>query len=193
MPMLLVQGVTLGIDKHSRTPTIPTAGPILSSQASKLEKTNVTVDNINGVNYVSEGFLSRYHYYFKRKKGSIWSQILKIGGLVIGAAALTVATVFTCGVAGAVAAGVALSSVVMAGAASVVGSASVIIGITTTAIVATVVAASMESLVLATKSGKTTLDGWRTKTPSGFTKEEEDDSRKLTQDFKERMIIKDPS
>jgi hypothetical protein len=36
MPMLLVQGVTLGVDKHSRTPTIPTAGPILSSQASKL-------------------------------------------------------------------------------------------------------------------------------------------------------------
>lgn len=198
MPMLLVQGVTLGVDKHSRTPTIPTAGPILSSQASKLQKTNVTVDNINGVNYISEGFLSRYHYYFKRKKGSIWSSILKVGALVVGAAALAVATVFTCGVAGAVTGAITISAIATAATSTAVtgavATAATIAGIAAGSVItASVVAAATQSAILASKSGKTTLDGWRTKTPSGFTKEEEDDSRRLTQDFKERMIIKDPS
>jgi hypothetical protein len=158
----------------------------------------VTVDNINGVNYISEGFLSRYHYYFKRKKGSIWSSILKVGALVVGAAALAVATVFTCGVAGAVTGAITISAIATAATSTAVtgavATAATIAGIAAGSVItASVVAAATQSAILASKSGKTTLDGWRTKTPSGFTKEEEDDSRRLTQDFKERMIIKDPS
>jgi hypothetical protein len=52
--------------------------------------THVTTEDINGVNYISEGFLSRYTFEFK-KTGGIWGII----GAIIGTIALVAATIFS--------------------------------------------------------------------------------------------------
>jgi hypothetical protein len=41
MPLKLAQGVTIGIDNVARTPTIPTAGGMLTTLQNVLEKTHV--------------------------------------------------------------------------------------------------------------------------------------------------------
>jgi hypothetical protein len=50
----------MGIDQTSYTPCIATADGFLNELSESLEKTHVTTEDINDVNYISEGFLSRY-------------------------------------------------------------------------------------------------------------------------------------
>lgn len=77
IPTILAQGITIGIDNEARTPCIPTVGGILKD-IPNLDKTYVETRDIDDVNYITEGFLSRYSYTLKPKGGffKILSSIL---------------------------------------------------------------------------------------------------------------------
>lgn len=66
IPTILAQGITIGIDKESKTPCLPTVGGVISD-LSNLDKTYVETKDISDVNYISEGFLSRFSYTLKTK------------------------------------------------------------------------------------------------------------------------------
>lgn len=83
LPTVLAQGITIGIDKIARTPTLPTKGGIIDSiKDLDLDKTYIEVDDIDGVNYISEGFMTRYSFYLKAK-----SSFLKVLSTVLSYAA----------------------------------------------------------------------------------------------------------
>jgi hypothetical protein len=109
-------------------------------------------------------------------------------------------------VAGAIGGAVALGSVAgfTAGAAAVAAGASVVaaFGGVVVGVAATVgVAAAITALGIIQEVrygvgrvfSKKKLNGRNTECPSGYKIVENDESRKLTQDFRERIIIKDPS
>ena len=219
IPTILAQGITIGIDQNAFTPCVATADGYLTDLSEQLEKTHVQTKDINDINYVSEGFLSRYKFKFEKKKSGLFKSILT--GVAIAAAVVVVAaaTVFTCGAAGAaLAAGAATSGViggaVTAGAAAIgtvcgtIGAAVGLgsIGVAATAgiiagatIVGTAVTMATLGVIQEVRYGAQRLfatkklDGRNTKCPSGYKIVETDESRKLTQDFFERIIIKDPS
>ena len=211
IPTILAQGVTIGVDQTAYTPTIPTADGCLTQLSGSLDRTYVTTNDINDVNYISEGFLSRYAFKFKKKSSSLWSKIGKIAAVTVGVVALAAATVFTAGAVGAVAAGATLSGVVTAGgsaisaaltAAGVASSALGIAGTTAVIAVGSGVAAGVAATTIAglqeAKYGiqswqRKKLDGRNTKCPGGYKIVEIEDSRKLTQSFIDRLIIKDSS
>ena len=136
----------------------------------------------------------------------------------IGVVALAAAVVFTPEVVGAIAAGSSIGGAVSAGAATVataIGTAAGFIsGVTgiglgslalgSTAIVTTVAVGTAATIgvlgaIQEVRYGvgrifaKKKLDGRNTKCPSGYKIVETDESRKLTQDFRDRIIIKDKS
>ena len=184
-----------------------------------MEKTHVQTKDINDINYVSEGFLSRYKFKFEKKKSGLFKSILTGVAIAAAVVAVAAATLFTCGATGAIlgagaATGGVVGGAVTAGAAAIgtvcgtIGAAVGLgsIGVAATAGIiagATIVgtAVTMATLgaiqevrygtqrLFATKK----LDGRNTKCPSGYKIVETDESRKLTQDFFERIIIKDPS
>ena len=214
IPTILAQGITLGLDQNSYTPTIPTAGGLLEQLSDSLDKTYVTTEDINDVNYVSEGFLSRYQFRFKKKSSSLWSKIGKITAITAGVVALGAATIITGGAVGALAAGstlagavttgvTTLSEVLIAGGIIATGATtSAVLGTTGLVIAGTGAAAGLLTTVAATgqeiKYGIQTwqhkkLDGRNTKCPKGYKIAELDGSRKVGGDFENRIIIKDNS
>lgn len=214
IPTILAQGITLGLDQNSYTPTIPTAGGLLEQLSDSLDKTYVTTEDINDVNYVSEGFLSRYQFRFKKKSSSLWSKIGKIAAITAGVVALGAATIITGGAVGALAAGstlagavttgvTTLSEVLIAGGIIATGATtSAVLGTTGLVIAGTGAAAGLLTTVAATgqeiKYGIQTwqhkkLDGRNTKCPKGYKIAELDGSRKVGGDFENRIIIKDNS
>ena len=200
IPSILAQGITIGIDQESRTPTIPTAGGILSKLSDKLDKTHVETENINGVNYISEGFLKRYTFRFKKKSSGLWGSIGKIMGvaaLVVGVAAVGLYS----GGAGFMFAGKfggLITSIggLIGGSASIaaitVGAAAAAAAGVAAGVVTTAVAATQELGQAVSRIGtKKRLNGKNTKAPSGYKIVEEGESRKLTDVFDDRIIIKD--
>lgn len=211
IPTILAQGITIGIDQESRTPTIPTAGGVLDTIRNSLSYTHMQTENINGVNYISEGFLERYSFKFSKKHTGLFKKILTAILAGIAVVAVAAACVFTAGAAGAAVAGVAGA---MAGGASAVGSvAGTIAGtlglsaalgtVGTTAVVATTVGAAAGAIVATTGAiqeiryatgrnfSKVSINGRDTRCPSGYEIKEQDNSRRLSQDFNNRIIIKD--
>ena len=218
IPTILAQGITIGIDQTSFTPCVATADGFLNDLSEQLEKTHVSTEDINDVNYISEGFLRRYTFYFKKKHSGLFGSILKGMAIGVGVVALAAATVFTCGAAGAVAAGASIGAAVSAGAATVatavgtaagfiasatgIGLGSLALGsaaIVTTVAVGTAATIGVLGAIQEVRYGvgrifaKKKLDGRNTQCPSGYKIVETDESRKLTQDFRDRIIIKDPS
>lgn len=118
IPTILAQGITIGIDKEAKTPTIPTADGFLSELSESLSMTHVTTSDINDVNFISEGFLNRYSFEFKKKSSSLFGKILKAVAIGVGVVALAAATVFTAGATAAVAAGATMAGAVTAGAST---------------------------------------------------------------------------
>jgi hypothetical protein len=121
MPLKLMQGVTIGIDKVSRTPCIATQGGFLADIRNSLNgSTHVETEDIDGINYISEGFLNRYSFEIKPKKKNFWALIGTAVAIAVIAVAGVVGSVFTGGAAG-VGAGAAIvaltSTVVTAGVA----------------------------------------------------------------------------
>lgn len=203
IPMILTQGITIGIDKNSRTPTIPTVYDINNIQ--DLDKTYIQSDDLNGINYISEGFLSRYKFQFKKKKSGMWSNVLKIGAIVGAVAGLAVATVFTLGAAGVIAGTIGAVATASATAMGAGIAGTIVLGTTLTVgataagmivgSVAGTIGAGLEDLTLNVQrlGQKKKYNGRETKTPDGYEKVEDSNSRQLTQNFNDRVILKDPS
>lgn len=204
IPTILAQGITIGIDKQGRVPTIPIHGEekLISRLHSNLtNKTHVNVSDFNGLNYISEGFLSRYKFKFKKKSSSIWKKIGMIVGAVVAVAAIVVASVFTFGAAaggaiplvGAVGSAI-LGSTAAAGAAAALGSAIIIGGAAAAGgLVGTMIGGFSEmGLAIQRVGKKVEYNGRKTEVPNGYKVEELSDSRTLTNNFEDRLIIKGP-
>lgn len=213
IPTILAQGITIGIDKESRTPTIPTADGFLSELSESFGMTHVTTSDINDVNFISEGFLNRYSFEFKKKSSSLFGKILKAVAIGVGVVALATATVFTAGAATAVVAGATMAGAVTAGATTlgtiagtIAGTVGLSAGLGTVGTLAVgagavgaaaglsvATAGSIQELRygIASIFAKKTLNGRAIQAPSGYKIVETESSRKLTQDFRSRFIPKD--
>ena len=188
IPLTLCQGIVVGLDNESRTPTLPTLGGVISNV--NLNSSFVETSDINDINYISEGFLSRYLFSMKPKSVGFFNKLLKAVAVVAVLAAATVATIFTCG-----AAGVAIGGALVTLSAGTLGTIGIVAG---SALTVAATAISTQSLTLKARQkrnkGKAQAIKGRNETiPKGYTREEQKDSRKLIQDLAERYIIKDPT
>ena len=175
IPLTLCQGIVIGLDNESRTPTLPTLHGVLSNV--NLSNTFVETSDINDINYISEGFLSRYTFSLKTKSTGFFNKILKAVSVVAVLAAATVATVFTCG-AGGVVIGGALASISMASALGTIG----IVAASAVGVAATAVSAQSLALKARQKRNKgkaQAIKGRNETIPKGYKREEQKDSRKL--------------
>ena len=209
IPLILAQGITIGIDKVGRVPTIPTKGGVLSDLASELNgSTYVETKDINGINFISEGFLSRYSFDLKPKGGffGLIGKLAICAGLLAG---IVAGAVFTCGAGSAVFGG--MISGFVGGVGSGIAGAVGLTGIAATACTAAaavglgaaagaaagavvgttvgVVDSAIKGISRAANPKK--LEGRKTKIPNGYKRVETDDSRLLGKTFEDRIIIKD--
>ncbi len=206
IPSILAQGITIGIDKESRTPSLPVSTAFLQNSYDDLEKSYVDVDDLKDVNYLSEGFISRYK--FKFEEDNKLSKTDKIALVAVGVVALVAATVFTAGAAGALAGALApviAGSASLAGAATTATAAGVTAVLGSAAVGYTAVAAAVtvagSALVEWTNNKqnqqqnkeKLKLNGIYTKPPEGYKIVEEKNSRKLQDNFYSRLIIEPSS
>ena len=195
IPLTLCQGMMIGLDTESRTPTLPTLGGVIANVDTK--DTFIETQNINDINYISEGFLGRYSFNLKAKSTGFWKKVGKVFAVVAVLAAATVATVFTCGVGG-VAAGTTIAAALKAGATAVGGALS-IIGTTSAVVLGTsaVVTAGQAGYLYARQRHNITavkaVKGRNDEIPKGYSRKENTESRQLTQDVEQRYIIKDPT
>ena len=189
IPLTLCQGIVIGLDKESRTPTLPTIEGVVSNV--NLNNSFVETSDINDINYISEGFLSRYLFSLKPKSTGFFNKLVKAVGVVIVLAAAAVATVFTCGAGGIVVGGV-LASLSVGSALGTIG----IVAGTALAVTATAVSAQTVALKARQRRNKKAaqaIKGRNEQIPKGYKREEQKESRLLIQDLSERYIIKDPS
>ena len=195
IPLTLCQGIVVGLDNESRTPTLPTISGAISN--INVNNSFVETSDINDINFVSEGFLSRYYYKLKAKSTGFFNKLLKAVGVVVVLAAAVVATVFTCG-AGGVAIGAGLAAAVTTGAGAVAGALGTIgivagatLGVAATAISAQAIAlkARQKRNIKAAQA----IKGRNEEIPKGYKREEQEESRLILQDLSERYIIKDSS
>lgn len=198
IPLTLAQGVVIGLDNESRTPTLPTMGGVLSNV--NFSNSYVETSDINNINYVSEGFLSRYVYTLKRKETGFFKKFLTALAVTVILAAAVVATVFTCGVGGVVI-GAGLAAASAAGAlaaggaavAGVLGTLGIVAG-SAVAVAATTFGAQAIALKARQKRNQRAAQavlGRNEEIPSGYERKEREESRLLLQDLAERYIIKD--
>lgn len=193
IPTILAQGITIGVDKVSNTPTIPTCNGFLSDLSDSLDTSYVETSDINGINYISEGFLSRYLFQLKKKSSSIWSSIGKIFAVTALITAVALGSIATFG--GVAVSAVALSTGISYTAFAITGTAITAGIVGTAAATLTAVAASIdEGIKVIQRSAATkVLKGRYTEVPSGYKRVEKDESRKVGGEFINRIIIKDES
>lgn len=193
IPTILAQGITIGVDKVSNTPTIPTCNGFLSDLSDSLDTSYVETSDINGINYISEGFLSRYLFQLKKKSSSIWSSIGKIFAVTALITAAALGSIATFG--GVAVSAVALSTGLSYTAFAITGTAITAGIVGTAAATLTAVAASIdEGIKVIQRSAATkVLKGRHTEVPSGYKRVEKDESRKVGGEFINRIIIKDES
>lgn len=195
MPLTMCQGIVVGLDKESRTPTLPTLNGVINDIT--YDKSFIKSSDINDINYISEGFLGRYYHELKEKPTNVWKKIGIITAAVAVVAAAVVATVFTCGAAG-VAIGAGLAAGLAAGGSAVMGSL-ITVGIVAGSVLAVgvsaevVVASKLNNRQKRNKGKALAYNGREQEIPDGYDRKEQDRSRILTQDIQERYIIKDPS
>ena len=199
------------VDKHSGLLTIPTQGGILHGIAESMkEGTHIETTTPNGINFVSEGFMSRYRFDVVPDHKESWKKALKITGIVVAAIAVVAATVFTCGAAGvalgaaaaagggAVAAAGAVAGTsalaMVAGGAAAVGSTAFLIGagaVAAVGITAAVGVGLAGSINAWSNQNDVQLNGRNTEIEKGMKKEESENSRLLNASFEDRFIISD--
>ena len=195
IPLTLAQGIVIGLDKESRTPTLPTLAGVIDN--INYNNSFVETSDINDINYVSEGFLSRYIFTLDKKDSGLFKKIATAIGVVVVLAAAVVATVFTCGAA-AVALGVAIAPAFIAGTTAFAGLVTAV-GIAagaSIAVAATAFGAQAVALKARQKRNKRAaqaVKGRNDDIPKGYERKEQDESRKIKHDLDERYIIKDPS
>ena len=193
MPLTLSQGIVIGLDKESRTPTLPTIGGIINEV--DYENSFVETENINDINFISEGFLSLYKYTLETKPSERWKKLGMLIGAIVVIAALVIASIFTCGTA-AVAAGATIATVSL-GAASGLGAMAAITAVVAGGlIVASTAAVLTEELVVREKRASQEvkqLKGRYAEIPEGLERKPTDESLQITNDFINRIIVKGPS
>lgn len=195
IPLTLCQGVVVGLDNESRTPTLPTLAGTLTNV--NLNNSFVETSDINDINYVSEGFLSRYYFKLSPKDTGFFKKFLTALAVVAVLAVAAVATVFTCGVGGA-AVGVGLATAISAGGTAVAGALGTIGIVSGAALAVSTSVIGAQSLALKARQARNkkeakALKGRNEEIPKGYKREEQKDSRLLIQDISERYIIKDIS
>ena len=194
IPLTMCQGMVVGLDTESRTPTIPVLGGMLAD--FDLENSFVESSDINDINYLSDGFLGRYHFSIDKIPQKTGKKLLKILGVVAVLAVAVVATIFTCGAAG-VALGAGIAAIATAG--GLVASSIAVVGIVAGAAIATGAAvvgiqhAAMKARQKRNKGAAKAIKGRHEPIPEGYQRNETKNSRKLTQNQEDRYIIKDPS
>lgn len=200
----MAQGMVVGLDRESRTPTLPTYKDII--ETIDTENSFVETSDINYINYVSEGFLTRYKYTTEPTAESYWKKFGMLAATVVVLAAAVVATVFTCGAAG-VAVGAGLAAAVAeggallgaaAGAATSLSIGSVIAISAASGVAAGAIAVGIEAAVHAhnmnsNKEEAKAVKGRNEEIPEGYERKEKEDSRRLTRNLQERYIITDGS
>lgn len=193
IPTILAQGITIGVDKVSNTPTIPTCNGFLSDLSDSLDTSYVETSDINGINYISEGFLSRYLFQLKKKSSSIWSSIGKIFAVTALITTVALGSIATFG--GVAVSAVALSTGLSYTAFAITGTAITAGIVGTAAATLTAVAASIDEgiKVIQRSTATKVLKGRYTEVPSGYKRVEKDESRKVGGEFINRIIIKDES
>lgn len=201
IPLTMAQGVVVGLDKESRTPTLPTIKGVIDNV--NYEKSFVETSDINDINYVSEGFLGRYYFEVEPSKQGIAKKWLKALGIAVVIMAAVVATVFTCGAAGAaIGTGVAIAAAASAAAAA--GGAAITAASTALIVTASVLAGAVavggitESISLKVRQNRNkeeakAVRGRDEEIPEGYERKEKEASRQITHDLAERYIIKDGS
>ena len=196
MPLTLAQGIVVGLDNESNTPTLPTLHGVIDE--IRTDNSFVESQAINDINYVSEGFLSRYYYNHEKLKTEVWKEIGKAIAIVAVLTALVVASIFTCG-----AAAVATGAAVAASAGALI-SAGAATAITTTAIVGASVAGvaavtasipAMRQTYLQNRNKEEAqqVKGRNEPVPEGYERKEKEDSRQLIETLEDRYIITDPT
>ena len=199
IPLTMAQGVVIGLDKESRTPTIPALGGVIDDITT--DNSFVESSDINDINYVSEGFLGRYYFKLDKKPVSTGKKLLIALGVIAVLAAAAVVTVFTCGVGGAVI-GAGLAAAMSTGltiggvaVGTVVGGIGIAAG-ATLAVAATAIGA--EYFVIKARQNRNhraakAVKGRNEAIPDGYERNETKESRKLVQNVGDRYIVKDPS
>jgi hypothetical protein len=196
MPLIMCQGLVVGMDTESRTPTLPTLGGIV--RQIDVNKSYVETD-LNDINYVSEGFLGRYYYKLVPKPTSFWARLWKALTAVVVLVVAAIATVFTFGAAGAsIFGGVALATALLGGAMAVGAAIGTIVSVAVSVLTVTVTVLAVDSAVLAVRqkrnAGKAQkVKGRHEEIPSGYERKELDESRQIVHDLDLRYIIKDSS
>ena len=193
MPLTLCQGVVVGLDKESRTPTLPTLAGVLTDVS--FENTFIETSDINDINYVSEGFLSHYTFELKAKEVSFLKKFLTAVAVVVVLAAAVVATVFTCGAAGA-AIGAGLAVAITAGSSAVMGVLGTLGIVAGAAVAVAATAVSAEAIALKARQARNkraaqAVKGRNEEIPKGYERKERKESRQLSNDLALRYIIKD--
>lgn len=196
MPMTLCQGITIGIEKNSHLPAIPTTNGITNIDYNNTyaETRDVNPDEIH---YVLEGFMGRYTYKLKRKSSGFWAKIgMALAVVAVVAVVGVVGSVFTGGAAS-VLAGASLATIIGAGTAAA-ASVLVPVGIgAAIAVGATVLVAGTQDIVLKVQQARNSsaaarpYKGRKAPIPKGYKREEVEDSRKLDAEFKQRIILVD--
>ena len=196
MPLTLAQGITIGLDKKSRTPTLPTLGGVIDS--IRYENSFVETEDINYVNFVSEGFLSRYQFNTEPdKQAHFWKTFGKIAAIVVILAAAAVASVFSFGAAAPAAVAGTVAAFTALGVTAGIASVATITAITAGAAMA--VAAGATLGVWADRKIKQRLNKTNAKAvkgrydpiPKDYHREEQESSRQLTHFLSDRYIITD--
>lgn len=193
MPLTLCQGIVVGLDNESRTPTLPTLAGVLTDL--DYENTFIETSDINDINYISEGFLSHYKFKLDKKPLGFWKKIGIAAAVIAVLAAAVVATIFTCGAAGValgVGIGVALSTTAAFGG-TVLGAIGLSAAI---AMGAAVVGFGIQTVALHARQKRNkrqamALKGRNEPVPEGYERNEYKESRIITHDLDKRYVIKD--
>lgn len=195
IPLTLAQGVVVGLDNESRTPTLPTIAGVISD----VDATNsfVETSDINDINFISEGFLSRYRFSLKQKGTGFFKKFLTSLAVVAVLAVAAAATVFTCGIGGA-AVGVGLAGIIGAGGSAVAGALGTIGIVSGAALAVSATAISAQTVALKARQKRNkraaqAVKGRNEAIPKGYERKEQEESRKLVNELAERYIIKDGS
>ena len=193
MPLTLCQGIVVGLDNESRTPTLPTLAGVLTDL--DYENTFIETSDINDINYISEGFLGHYKFKLDKKPVGFWKKIGITAAVIAVLAAAVVATIFTCGAAGValgVGIGVGLSTSVAFGG-TVLGAIGISAAI---AMGAAVTGFGIQTVALRARQKRNkrqamALKGRNEPIPDGYERNEYKESRIVTQDLSKRYVIKD--
>ena len=193
MPLTLCQGIVVGLDNESRTPTLPTLAGVLTDL--DYDNTFIETSDINDINYISEGFLSHYKFKLDKKPLGFWKKIGIAAAVIAVLAAAVVATIFTCGAAGValgVGIGVALSTTAAFGG-TVLGAIGLSAAI---AMGAAVVGFGIQTVALHARQKRNkrqamALKGRNEPIPEGYERNEYKESRIITHDLDKRYVIKD--